>query len=85
MFPDATGPLSEVSRKKIYQQYRRGVSVDVLAKRFCRTRTTIYRVINEMRAERIMELPLDYIPHASFNRADADARFCSRRSRLRRR
>ncbi|MBS0209510.1 MAG: sigma-70 family RNA polymerase sigma factor [Planctomycetes bacterium] len=73
VFPDATGPLSEISRKKIYQQYRRGVSVDVLAKRFCRTRTTIYRVINEMRAERIMELPLDYISHASFSRADADA------------
>jgi RNA polymerase sigma factor (sigma-70 family) len=72
IFPDATGPLSDASRKKIYQQYRRGVSVDVLAKRFCRTKTTIYRVVNEMRAERILALPLDLIPHGSFGRADAD-------------
>jgi RNA polymerase primary sigma factor/RNA polymerase sigma factor len=38
----------------------------VLARRHARTRSAIYAVINEMRAKRIMELPLDYIPHASF-------------------
>jgi RNA polymerase primary sigma factor/RNA polymerase sigma factor len=46
--------------------------VDALAKRYCRTRTTIYRIINEMRAKRIFELPLDYIPHASFSKAGID-------------
>jgi RNA polymerase primary sigma factor len=32
-----------------------------LAKRYCRTKTSIYRIVNEMRAKRILELPLDYI------------------------
>ena len=35
--------------------------MEALAKRFCRTRTSIYRIIAEMRARRIIELPLDYI------------------------
>ncbi|HEX3871441.1 MAG TPA: sigma-70 family RNA polymerase sigma factor [Pirellulales bacterium] len=73
IFPESTGPLTAAARKKIYQLYRRGVSVDALAKRYCRTKTSIYRIINEMRAERIMELPLDYMMHDSFAKADADA------------
>ena len=71
IFPEASGPLSEESKKKIYQQYRRGGSVESLAKRFCRTKTSIYRIINEMRAKRILELPLDLIPNPTFSRADA--------------
>ncbi len=70
IFPGSTGPLSDETKKKIYQQYRREVSVDVLAKRYCRTKTSIYRIINEMRARRILELPLDFIPNPTFARAD---------------
>jgi len=72
LFPEQTGPLAESAKKKIYQQYRRGVSVDVLAKRHCRNKTSIYRVINEMRAERILELPLDHIFNDSFTDSNAD-------------
>lgn len=67
VFPGATGTLAEDAKQKIYQQFRRGESVDALAKKFCRTRTTIYRVLGEMRARAIAELPLDYIPHDSFD------------------
>jgi RNA polymerase sigma factor (sigma-70 family) len=66
VFPEQSGLLTDDVKQKIYQQSRRGDSVDVLARRFCRTRTTIYRILNEMRARRIMELPLDYMPHESF-------------------
>jgi RNA polymerase primary sigma factor len=40
--------------------------VDTLAKRYQRTRTSMYRVINEVRAQRLLEQPLDFIPHPSF-------------------
>jgi RNA polymerase primary sigma factor len=60
-FPRSDGPLSEDAKEKIYQQYRRGTSVDVAGQAHCRTKTSIYRVVNEMRAKRILELPLDYI------------------------
>ncbi|MFZ5831309.1 MAG: sigma-70 family RNA polymerase sigma factor [Planctomycetota bacterium] len=68
IFPDNRGPLRLETKRRIYQQYRRGESVEALAKRFCRTRQSIYRIINEMRAARIMELPLDFIPNDQFAR-----------------
>lgn len=68
VFPSRTGPLTEEAKQRIYQQYRRGVSVESLARRYCRTRTSIYRVVNEMRATRIWELPLDYIHNDSFTK-----------------
>ena len=68
VFPDSHGPLQQDAKRKIYQQYQRGESVEALAKRFCRTRTSIYRIIAEMRAQRIMELPLDFIPNDVFAR-----------------
>jgi RNA polymerase primary sigma factor/RNA polymerase sigma factor len=72
IFPNHTGPLGEEDKKLIYQQYRRGAPVETLAKRYRRTKTSVYRVINEMRARRIMELPLDYIPNPVFGRAAAE-------------
>jgi RNA polymerase primary sigma factor/RNA polymerase sigma factor len=66
IFPNNTGPLTEEDKKRIYQQYRRGAPVDTLAQRYNRTKTSVYRVINEMRARRIAELPLDFIPNPLF-------------------
>ena len=71
-FPDLNGPLTEAQKTRIYQEFKRGASVDKLAKQFGRTKTTIYRVINEMRAARIMELPLDFIPNPRFARKGAE-------------
>jgi RNA polymerase primary sigma factor len=72
IFPDLNGPLTEVQKTRIYQAFRRGASVEKLTKQFGRTKTTIYRVINEVRAARIVELPLDHIPNPRFARKGAD-------------
>ena len=66
------GKLSEEDICAIYQQYRNGVPVETLAQRHRRTKTSIHRVIDEMRVRRIVELPLDFIPNPQFSRADAD-------------
>jgi len=73
VFPDANGPLDEEGKAKIYQEHRRGTSVEVLAKRFCRNKTSIYRIINEMRAKRIFELPLDCIHNEEFDQPKIEA------------
>jgi len=73
VFPSRTGPLTEEAKQKIYQQYRRGVSIESLARRYCRTRTSIYRIVNEMRANRILELPLDCIHNDSFTKKKLEA------------
>jgi RNA polymerase sigma factor (sigma-70 family) len=72
LFPNLTGPLDADTKQVIYNSYRRGIAVDTLAKRFQRTRTSMYRVINEVRAQRLLEQPLDYIPHPSFEPAFDD-------------
>jgi RNA polymerase primary sigma factor/RNA polymerase sigma factor len=72
VFPDTAGPLTDEIKAKLYQQYRRGTSVEVLAKKHCRTKTTVYRVIGEMRARRLMELPLDCIPNDLFRKKNAE-------------
>jgi RNA polymerase sigma factor (sigma-70 family) len=67
LFPKLTGPLDAQTKETIYSSYRRGITVDTLAKRFQRTRTSMYRVINEVRAQRLLEQPLDYIYNPSFD------------------
>ncbi|MGC4002652.1 MAG: sigma-70 family RNA polymerase sigma factor [Pirellulales bacterium] len=72
IFPHGAGALDDEAKKKIQQQFHRGVSVDSLAKAFCRTCASIYRIVNEMRARRIMELPLDFIPNPGFPRLNPE-------------
>ena len=48
------------------------MSVDQLCHDYNRTKTTIYRVINEIRTEQIMAIPLDYIDNPRFARKGAD-------------
>ncbi|HEY8504417.1 MAG TPA: sigma-70 family RNA polymerase sigma factor, partial [Gemmataceae bacterium] len=67
LFPAAPVALDGAAKESIYASYREGVSVDKLAKKYGRTRTSMYRVINEVRAERLLQQPLDYIYHESFD------------------
>jgi RNA polymerase sigma factor (sigma-70 family) len=67
LFPTLTGTLDDETKQKLYSLYRRGISVETLAKRFHRTRTSVYRVINEVRAQRLLSQPLEYIAHPSFD------------------
>ncbi|MBU6173263.1 MAG: sigma-70 family RNA polymerase sigma factor [Planctomycetes bacterium] len=67
VFPDQREVLSEEDKRAIYQQHHRGVSTVILAKRYRRTRGSIVRILNEQRAAKIMELPLEYIPNPVFD------------------
>ncbi len=73
IFPDRSGPLSEEAKRQMYQRYRRGASVESLAKQYCRTKTSVYRILNEMRAKRILTLPLDYIDNPIFHQKGVEA------------
>ncbi len=73
IFPDRNGPLSEEAKRQMYQRYRRGTSVEALAKQYCRTKTSVYRILNEMRARRILALPLDFIDNPIFHKKGVEA------------
>jgi len=75
LFPNLTGPLNAETKQIIYSSFRRGIKVDTLAKRFQRTRTSMYRVINEVRAQHLLAQPLDYIPSVEFDNPAMDAAF----------
>jgi RNA polymerase primary sigma factor/RNA polymerase sigma factor len=68
IFPDTSGPLSDEIRKAIFKQFRRGSTAEELAEQYGRTKTTIYRIVSKMRYQRIMKLPLDFVPNAQFPR-----------------
>ena len=67
IFPPSSGPLDDGAKDQLYKQFRRGVSVEVLARQFRRTRSSVYRVVNEIRALRLLETKLEFMGHESFN------------------
>ncbi len=78
LFPNATGPLSEAAKEQIYLAKQRhdadrqnakttGETVNLIAKRFGRTRSSMYRVVNEVRAKELVRTPVDYIYNAEFD------------------
>lgn len=72
IFPIGAGPLTEEQKTNLYRAYRCDTSVDQLCSDYKRTKTTVYRVINECRALRIVNLQLDYIDNPRFSRKGAD-------------
>lgn len=74
VFPDQTGPLNLEMKERIYADFAGGKSAESISRRYCRTKTTVYRVINEMRAKMVMELPLDFMDNAEFHRKAAEKR-----------
>ena len=67
VFPTLTGPLDAASKTRIFTAYQEGDSVQLIAKRFGRTASSMYRVINEVRAERLVREPISYIYNAEFD------------------
>ncbi len=68
VFPDQRPTLSDDDQRAIFQQHRRGVSLVVLAHRYGRTRGSIVRILNEQRAIRLQELPLEYMHNDDFTK-----------------
>ena len=75
IFPNHRGVLTDDDKRSIFNQYLSGVSVPQLCRRFKRTRTSIQRILIEMRRQRIMELPLDYIYNEDFENTAAEAEY----------
>ncbi|NBO93319.1 MAG: sigma-70 family RNA polymerase sigma factor [Planctomycetia bacterium] len=73
VFPRHPGPLDAQAKESIFSSYRRGITVETLAKRYQRTRNSVYRVINEVRAKHLLEQPLDYIDHPDFHLTGKEA------------
>jgi len=72
VFPDQTGPLNLEMKERMYADFVAGKSAESIASRYCRTKTTVYRVVNEVRAAMIFALPLDFMDNDEFRRKGAE-------------
>ena len=59
--------LDEAAKNRIYRQHLQGASVEALAKQAGRSIAAINRVVNELRANRLLEQKIEAMPHESFD------------------
>ncbi|MBX3442036.1 MAG: sigma-70 family RNA polymerase sigma factor [Planctomyces sp.] len=72
VFPGSSDTLSPERREDLYQRYLKGTPVDTLAKDYCRTRTAVYRIIADVRAQKLCDEPIAYMDSPEFHRPNAD-------------
>lgn len=62
---------ASAAAREIFQRYRRGESVEALARRYALAPWKVRRILTQVRYQRVMELPLEYIPNPEFGRYSA--------------
>ena len=72
VFGDRAGPLSDKHKRVIARAYARGITVSAMCDRFRKTRSTIYRAVNEQRARQALAHRIEVIESPLFDRDDAD-------------
>jgi RNA polymerase sigma factor (sigma-70 family) len=72
VFPHMSEPLTEQEKAGVYRGFLGDDSVADLAKRFKRTRGSIYRIVNEMRARQLLHRPISYVYNPQFDLPNAD-------------
>ncbi len=71
VFAVADGELTPERKQELLVRYSSGVSVDVLARDFCKSRTGIYRAIAEARAEKLCATTVAYMDSPEFHQPNA--------------
>jgi len=64
--------LTLTQKMELYQNYKAGIPVADLARKFHRTRSSVYRIINEMRARELLERDIEFIYNEVFDEPDAE-------------
>jgi len=71
VFPLAADAISDEDRQHILRGYKRGVAIRSLAKRMCRPRTAVYRVILTERIDRVQCRKIKFIDDTLYHQPDA--------------
>lgn len=72
IFRQAPDPIDEAERGKILKAFRRGLPIDRLARRVCRPRSAVYRVIVQERVARVTRRKVRFIDDALYHQPDAE-------------
>jgi RNA polymerase sigma factor (sigma-70 family) len=71
IFPAAAEPFSDAERARIVRLFRRGVTLKKLARRTCRTRSAVYRVVLEERVAKLNRRKVRFIDDPLYHQPDA--------------
>jgi len=72
IFPGMSSPLGSSDKLVIYRCFLQGVAVSTLARQYHRTRGSVYRIINEVRARHLLGRPISYMYNPQFDLPNAD-------------
>jgi len=72
VFPRHSMRLDDQEKVDIYRSFLHGLGASALATRFGRTRGSIYRIVNEVRAKQLMKRSISYIHSPEFEAVDAE-------------
>ena len=67
IFPGHKGPLTDQTRARIHDAVLAGSPAEELAERYCRSKSSINRIVVEERARRLFEEKLDYMDSPEFH------------------
>ena len=76
VFTDAVDPADAEQRRDIYDRHHRGVSVERLAKDYCKSASSVRRIVTEERARRLFDTPIDFMDSPEFHKKNAEATIC---------
>ncbi|MCA8991683.1 MAG: sigma-70 family RNA polymerase sigma factor [Planctomycetaceae bacterium] len=72
VFPNAKELLTEETRQFIYEQFKHGTPVGDIAKQCERSKKSVYRIVNEVRAETLAASPIAYMDSEEFHASGAE-------------
>lgn len=72
VFPESPALLTDADRQVIWDCFRRGISTDCLAKRYCRSAEDIRQILAEHRARQVRAMSIKFVHNPLFEHADAD-------------
>ncbi len=78
LFKRPSGIIGPAQAAELYKQYKQGVSVAELMRRFGRSRSSIYRVVNARRAKALLARKIEFITSDEFLAPDAREKILAR-------
>jgi len=72
VFPNALNTITDEQKLEVYRSFRKGAAVDELARKYDRTRSSIFRMVAEVRAEMLLEKPIEYMLSPTFDEPGAE-------------
>jgi RNA polymerase sigma factor (sigma-70 family) len=71
IFEKPSGVIDAAQAAEMYRLFKQGTNIRELMKRFYRSRSSIYRIINKRRAKALLATKIEYIPSKEFLKENA--------------